>query len=175
MGQEPENTPQEGKAPEPATEPNKGQEPQGKEPATFDKEYVQSLRSESAQRRIEAQQLKEKLEEYEERDKSESEKLTGKVGKLSEENKGLASENAKLRVALQKNLPADLIDRLRGNTQEELQADADKLLSLVKTPDDTEKEPDFDGGAREPAPDPDSPDQAHSKLLLGLFGAPTNT
>lgn len=40
--------------------------------------------------------------------------------------------NARLRVATTKGLPAELIDRLQGGTEEELAADADKLLSLFK-------------------------------------------
>lgn len=40
--------------------------------------------------------------------------------------------NARLRVATTKGLPPELIDRLQGGTEEELAADADKLLSLFK-------------------------------------------
>lgn len=39
--------------------------------------------------------------------------------------------NARLRVATTKGLPAELIDRLQGGTEEELAADADKLLALI--------------------------------------------
>ncbi len=55
----------------------------------------------------------------------------------------LQSENARLRVAIEKNLPADLVDRLKGTTVEELSADADKLLSLIGGAG-----VDFDGGTR---------------------------
>lgn len=44
----------------------------------------------------------------------------------------LKLENLRLRVAMEKGLPTDLIDRLQGKTQEELAADADKLLQFVK-------------------------------------------
>ncbi len=40
--------------------------------------------------------------------------------------------NARLRVATTKGLPAELVDRLQGATEEELAADAEKLLSLIK-------------------------------------------
>jgi hypothetical protein len=55
---------------------------------------------------------------------------------------------------------------LKGTTREELEASADKILSLVKKPDTSDTKPDFDGGAREPAPDPETPEQAHNKEVL---------
>lgn len=45
------------------------------------------------------------------------------------------------RVALAKGLPADLVDRLRGDTESDIAADADALLALVNAP-------------RTPLPDP---------------------
>jgi len=41
-------------------------------------------------------------------------------------------ELLRLRVASKKGVPADLVDRLVGETEQELEADADKLLSFVK-------------------------------------------
>lgn len=41
-------------------------------------------------------------------------------------------ELLRLRVAAEKGVPADLVDRLVGATKEELEADADKLLTFVK-------------------------------------------
>lgn len=43
--------------------------------------------------------------------------------------------NTKLQVAAEKKLPAALIDRLQGDTKEALEADADKLLELMKPED----------------------------------------
>ncbi len=40
-------------------------------------------------------------------------------------------ETMRLKVAAKKGLPAELIDRLKGETEEELEADADKLLEFV--------------------------------------------
>lgn len=58
----------------------------------------------------------------------------------------LAKDNLRLRVALQKGLPADLIDRLRGDSEDEIAADADHLMSLFPK----QTEPDTS-----PAPRPD--------------------
>ena len=44
-------------------------------------------------------------------------------------------------VALEKGLPVELVDRLRGDTEDDLAEDADRLLALIGTP-------------RKPAPDP---------------------
>lgn len=40
-------------------------------------------------------------------------------------------EAARLRVAMAKGIPVALVDRLRGNTEEEIAADADELLRVV--------------------------------------------
>lgn len=40
-------------------------------------------------------------------------------------------ENMRLRVAMEKGLPSDLVDRLQGNTLEDISADAEKLLPLI--------------------------------------------
>lgn len=62
------------------------------------------------------------------------------------------TEAARLRVALTKGLPADLATRLVGTTDDELAADADRLLELVKVAPQT---PSFDGGTRQSAPTTD--------------------
>lgn len=54
-----------------------------------------------------------------------------------------AAENLRLRVAMSKKLPAELVDRLKGATKEELEADADSLLKLVQAPSGG-----WDGGPR---------------------------
>jgi hypothetical protein len=171
MGQEPAAPPAEGQKPDaPKDEANTAPSENGESPKTFDKQYVSELRSEAANWRTKAQQAAEKLEEYEEANKSELEKAQTKATKA--EQKAAEAEGRLLRfqVAAEKQLPKELISRLRGNTQEELAADADELLSLVKSRTDTEKTPDFDGGAREPAPEPKSADEQHNESVLRLLG-----
>lgn len=68
-----------------------------------------------------------KVKEHEDRNKSEQEKLAEENARL----KSFEGENLRLRVAMEKQLPAELVDRLRGDNQEELEADADELLSLM--------------------------------------------
>lgn len=175
MAQEAEATPAEGQEPKaPESKPADTQPSANGEPQTFDADYVKTLRAEAARHRKEAQEAKAKATEYEERDKSELEKLTGKLTKAEE--RAQAAENTLLRfqVAAEKQLPKELIPRLRGDTQEELEADAAELLELVKSRTETGKTPDFDGGAREPAPEPKSPEEEHNDFALKLLGRTHN-
>lgn len=70
--------------------------------------------------------------------------------KTEKEKSEKEKELLRLRVASKKGLPADLTDRLRGETEQELEADADKLLAFVdlsKSPGVPPKKP---GGANIP-------------------------
>lgn len=146
------------------------------QPKTFDEDYVKTLRSEAAQRRSENQKLKERLDELEERDKSELEKLTGKVSKAEQAKADAEARLLRFEVAAEKQVPADALDLLNGNTREELEAKADRILQLVKSRNDTDTKPDFDGGPRETAPEALTPEQEHNRAILKLAGLePTQT
>jgi hypothetical protein len=162
-------TPQEGQEPKPAAEPKEDQEPKGKQPPpeTFDREYVEKLRAEAAKHRTEAQEAKARAQEYEDRDKSELEKLDGKLKKAEEAKLAADTKLLRFEVAAEKKVPADAVALLSGTTREELEAQADKLLELTK---EAGKSPDFDGGAREPAPEQRKPEEAHNRDLLKLLG-----
>lgn len=49
-----------------------------------------------------------------------------------QELRQLQSEQMRMRVASSKNLPLDLADRLRGETEDEISEDADRLLSFIQ-------------------------------------------
>src|SRR5687768_5048933 len=76
----------------------------------------------------EAETLRLKLKEYEDRDKTEQQRLEERA--VAAERAATEYETALLRyrVASVKGLPAELVDRLRGGSEEELLADADALL-----------------------------------------------
>jgi hypothetical protein len=172
MGQEPENTPQGGQEPTPAhADPKPGDSKP--EPRVFDEAYVAEIRREAAKYRTEAQEAKGKLTEREEAEQSDLEKAQSKATKAEQAKAEAESKLLRFEVAAEKKVPAEAVDLLVGTTREELEAKADKLLSLAKKPDDTDTEPDFNGGAREPAKDPKTPEEQHNDLLLGLFGRPT--
>ena len=80
----------------------------------------------------ELEEARKKLKAFEDRDKSETDKLTEKASEA--EKRAERAEKALLRaqVAGEKKLPAELADRLQGDTKEELEADAERLAELVK-------------------------------------------
>lgn len=90
-----------------------------------------------------------RLAEIEETQKTAEQKAEERT-KVAESNAAsAAAEAARLRVALEKGLPADLVNRLVGSTPEELAEDADRLLALIKP-----STPSFDAGARTTAAAP---------------------
>lgn len=143
-----------------------------KETTTFDADYVKTLRAEAARHRKEAQEAKAKAAEYEERDKSELEKLTGKLSRLEQEKANAESALLRFEVAAEKEVPSDYLDLLVGSTRDELEAKADKIVQLAKSRNNNDS-PDFDGGAREPAPEALTPEQQHNKDLLNMLGLST--
>ena len=67
-------------------------------------------------------------------------------------------------------MPAEAVSFLTGDTREELEANADKLLKLTKA----EQNPDFDGGARQTAEEAKSPEVAHNETILESLGLKPN-
>jgi len=63
--------------------------------------------------------------------KTDQQRLEERATKAEQQLTPLQAENTRLKVALAKGLPADLADRLKGDTPEEIAADADALLALV--------------------------------------------
>lgn len=174
MGQEP--TPADG--PEPSATQQPAPPGDGKqEPKVFDETYVKQLRSEAAGHRKEASELRDRLQALEDRDKSDTEKAIQERDRLKSEVDPLKAETQRLRVALAKGLPADLIDRLKGGTQEEMEADAEFLMERFKAAQPEPQVPDFNGGARPPVTPPGSPEDEHQQFISGLLSgrAPTQT
>lgn len=75
--------------------------------------------------------LKEELATLRQSKKTELQKLTEQLTAETAKREKLEREALRTRVGLAKGLPAELIDRLQGETEEDLQADADKLIKLV--------------------------------------------
>lgn len=167
MGQEPEGTPAEGQEPD-APPANEGPEPKGDKPETFSREYVESLRAEAAKHRTRAQEL-------EDANKSDLEKAQTKAQRAEQAKADAEAKLLRYEIAAEKEVPADALDFLTGNTREELEAKADRLLELVKSRNDQKQEPSFDGGAREPAEENLSPEEEHNRLFLAAMGLTPNT
>jgi hypothetical protein len=165
---------------EPEQGANTPEPPEAKpELKTFTQEQVNDLLARQkgdVQRRFaDYDDLKErasKLDEIEAEKQTDLERLTTERDGLKEKLTPLQTDNLRLRVALEKNLPAPLIDRLKGGTKEEMEGDADELLKFVGSQNPV-PDTDFDGGVRAPAPEKRSPGQEHNKLILGLLGRDT--
>lgn len=107
--QDPTDTPPEGDNP---------QEPGGGERFDPDKalEKIRKLNSEAANLRKRAKEAEEKA---------------AGAGEKDSRIKALEAENLRIRIGAKHGLPEELIERLRGDNEDEILADAEKLLALV--------------------------------------------
>lgn len=76
-------------------------------------------------------ELAAKWREYESSQKSEHEKLAEELAKANAIASEATSKLTRYEVAAIKGIPADAIDLLNGSTREDLEAAADKLMSLI--------------------------------------------
>ena len=164
-----EDTPAQEAETAPVETPNDAEAPEAEaEQKQFDESYVKSLRSEAAKWRKEAQEAKAKAQEYEDAQKSELEKAQDRLAQTEKAKAQAEATLLRYEVATERNIPGNLMDLLVGDSKEELEQKADLILENVKpaeTPQAT-----FDGGPREPAPEPKTADQAHNELIVGLLG-----
>jgi len=103
-----------------------------------------------------------------ERDKART--AAAKAAKSAPDAAALQKENLRLKVGLQTGLDADLVDRLRGDTEEELLADAEKLLDRFfpkeKKLEDRTPKPRLRGGS-----DPDKePEMSSADVVKAALG-----
>ncbi len=85
-----------------------------------------------------------RIKEYEDRDKTESQKLAEQLAALKAEAATARAETLRLRVAAETGLPADLHEFLVGDDEESVRAQARKLQAATAAATDP----------RRPAPDP---------------------
>lgn len=82
------------------------------------------------------------------------------IADLNSKTKAYETNSVKMRIALEKGLPLDVIDRLRGDTEEDIAKDAETLSKLINT-----------SGAAEPTADPEgepSKDSSYVALLNSI-------
>ncbi len=105
-------------------------QPQGEKPEIDWKAQARKWEARAKEAQAD-RELAQKWREYEASQKSEHEKL---AEQLAAEQSKAAEATARLmryEVATQKGIPADALDLLPGSSREELEAAADKLLSLI--------------------------------------------
>lgn len=115
------------------------------------KEAMRRMKSERRQLAKRLEDAEGKLKEFTERDKTELERASERAEAAERELAAVKQRDLARTVALEKGLPTYLYDRLRGSTREDLEADADKLLTDVgQSATSTATRPDLGGGPRKP-------------------------
>jgi hypothetical protein len=98
-------------------------------------------------------ELQQRLKEFEDRDKTEAQKLAEAKQAAEATAKDATTKLLRYEVAAKKKLPAEWAARLQGSTPEELEADADLLLEALGA-QQQRNTPSYDGGVRKPAAAP---------------------
>src|ERR1035437_6972088 len=105
------------------------------EAKTFDAAYVKKLRDEAAKHRKDAQEARALVKQREDLDKTDAQKAEDRAAAAEKLAATSTSDLARLRVALKKGLTESQAKRLVGDTEEDLEKDADELLASFKTED----------------------------------------
>jgi hypothetical protein len=91
-----------------------------------------------------------RLKEFEDRDKSEAEKLAERAAAAEKQAESATARLLRFEVAAAKKLPPGFAARLQGSTKEELEADAEALLKDLGE-QQQRTTPSYDGGVRQTA------------------------
>ena len=110
---------------------------------TFPKEVVEKLRRENAAARKRAQEAEARAKEFEDRDKTEQQKLAEKAEAAEKRASDAEAKVLRAEVAAEKGVPAKLAKFLTGSTREELESAAAELVAELGEQRPTS----FDGGA----------------------------
>ena len=138
---------------EPGQEPNEPDQTDDVESASGEvsvSDETKRLRAEAKSRRLENRELAAKLKEYENRDKTEQQRLDEERAAAMRERDDAVSRLMRFEVAAEVGLPSKWASRLQGSDRDELKADAEELLR-----DWGGEEPAatrFNGGVRRPVP-----------------------
>lgn len=137
-------------------------------------------KAEHARTRREAAAYRGQVRQYQDRDKTEEERRAEQVEELTRERdearktsveherRWLALEVARDKLADINLDPIVWASRLRGETREEIEADADELVRTMAKP--RPRAAAYDGGARQTPETKGSAEDEHAKLILNLTG-----
>lgn len=130
------------------------------------KDALKAERTARRQAEKQANELAARIREFEDRDKSELEKLTEAAANAKAEAAAARAEMLRLKVAAELELPADLHEFLTGNDEDELRSKAEKLKAATGAGDPRRMKPDPAQGA---TPQPGSgPDQLAEADLASM-------
>ena len=174
---EEETSPEETEVPDPTVEVESDIDDiaaQAEKPDAVSK-AIKAEREAAKDARRRAEEAEAKVKEYEDAQKSEQQKLEEAAVAAKEEADALRKQITDLEVArlrteivTEKNLPLKMAERLKGNTREEIEADADALLEDLGTlPGETP--PPGDGGARTPVQPKDLQDEIREAEAAGDY------
>lgn len=107
---------------------------------------VEKLKAALKKANKEAEQFRLKLKEFEDRDKSDAERLSETNKSLEERARKAEIDLCRYRVAMRKGLTETQARRLVGESEEDLEADADDLLEAFGPGGDKDKKPDQPSG-----------------------------
>lgn len=133
--------------PEAQTEPEPEPQPDQPKP-TETVDFWKAKAREQEKRAKDNATAAKRLAELEEAQKTEQQKSEERASAAERERDEARREALRLRVAVAKKLPPELADRLRGDSEDELVADADALVALIKA--GKKAPPDDDAGTRTP-------------------------
>lgn len=124
-------------APEPSIDPNLEPAFDGAFDADRAKRTIANLRE--AEKRLKAQVAElspqaQELVALKDAQKTELERLQEQLASEKTQREALERQTLRTKVGLAKGLPVELIDRLQGETEEALTADADALLAVLAPP-----------------------------------------
>lgn len=122
----------------------------GKKAITEERKARQAAERQARAHQKQVEEMSAKLQKYEDAKKSDLDKLTERATAAEKSAADAQAELLRYRVARDKKIPAEWVDRLRGSTQEDLEADADSLLEALGTQQQRQT-PSYDGGVRQTA------------------------
>jgi broad specificity phosphatase PhoE len=105
------------------------------------KKALQAERDARKQAEKTAAELSAKLKSFEDANLSELERAKKAADEAAAELASLRSENVRNKVALDKGVPADLVEFLTGDTEGDIAAKADLLLARLNTPGTPKPDP----------------------------------
>jgi hypothetical protein len=149
VARDPESTSAEGLTPDGDDGNDDGTKPQGR---TYPEAYVRQLRREAATLRSRLGEVEEKLQEREDSDKSEHERLSDRAGAAEQRAQEAEARLLRFEIAAEHGLDTTAVQFLTGATREEIEHRAEELAKLLAEKP-SHAAAGFDGGARQRAPE----------------------